>query len=333
MRRSSTSADCSPRTCVASTGLGVHPRPAPDVLIEQPRDARVGLLGVALSRGRERALDGRLALAAARARAPRCRRGARRRRCTSRADSSPAGASRPTARPAPPRRRPGERHFLVRLAGSFASAASELLESGDSARRGRRSVPRTTRPHPAGDLASFGAASDPAVRHRLGERDDAVARERPLAVERLVERDAERELIGARVDRLAAGTAPAPCTPACRRARRCGSGRPRRIRRRDGGAVSASTVVGRRRRSTAPLSSSVAPPDRRTRPKSTTFGTPFLSSRTLSGLKSRWTRPSACAAARPWPTSMNILTISRQGALLRRRASRAACRPPGAPSR
>ena len=54
---------------------------------------------------------------------------------------------------------------------------------------------------------------------RLGQRRQRVTRERPLAIERLPERNAERELIGARVESCGPAAARAPCTPACRRAR------------------------------------------------------------------------------------------------------------------
>ena len=69
-------------------------------------------------------------------------------------------------------------------------------------------------------------------------------------------------------------------------------------------------------RSIGPLADTLNESANRTIPKSTTFATPFLSSSTFSGLKSRWISPSACAAARPRPTSMKILITIAPGALL-----------------
>ena len=54
MRRSSTSADCSPRTCVASHASVYGADPLADVVVEQPRDARERLLGVAAGPSRRR---------------------------------------------------------------------------------------------------------------------------------------------------------------------------------------------------------------------------------------------------------------------------------------
>ena len=61
----------------------------------------------------------------------------------------------------------------------------------------------------------------------------------------------------------------------------------------------------------SPASSSSPAPAWRAMPKSTTRGRCSLSRRTLSGLKSRWTNPAACAAARPRPAAMNTSRISR----------------------
>ena len=110
---------------------------------------------------------------------------------------------------------------------------------------------------PGGDTRAVRRLAQPPGGDRLEETGQRIGGERPLAVKRLVKRDAEAELIGARVGGAGRGTAPAPCTPAFRSTIRSGSApiaivREKSTRSRSDG----SDRTDRRRRRRRP------PPDR-----------------------------------------------------------------------
>ena len=104
----------------------------------------------------------------------------------------------------------------------------------------------------------------------------------------LVQDDAERVDVGARVDRLALAPARATCRAACRRWRRCASG-----------------STARRRRSSWRCRSRGSWPPR---------APPLRARKTFSGFMSRCTMPLSCAAARPCPTAMSIRHAPRSSA-------------------
>ncbi len=84
---------------------------------------------------------------------------------------------------------------------------------------------------------------------------------------------------------------------------------PVRVRSCDSGVVSVSTPSRPGNGSVAALVTTASAT--LTRPKSVTRMLRSRDINTLSGLKSRWTSPAACAAASPRPAGMNTSRISR----------------------
>ena len=211
MRRSSTSADCSPRTCVASQASPYMPVQRRDVAVEQPRRAGERLAPRACGRSPVNARSTRAAALGPQAVAARAGPPAHIARW-------PAERSvRPPRRPRPRRQRraaaaPSRRR---RAAGSRASAASMSVIDGKRsaglAARPRSRIFRIQRRH-ARVVGRLGDRAGDDVRH---QRDDVVAGERALAVEPLVERDARTRTGRCARRRRCRRTARAPCTPAC----------------------------------------------------------------------------------------------------------------------
>ena len=205
MRRSSTSFDCSPRTLVASQASRYMPDQRADVAVEQARQAVEGL-----ARARLAARRGTTARSPSR-RAPRRSRalpdaGEAVRRDLAGRPRRGRRAERP-ARSPPPRRDatpplrvpPAARARVARQRRQQRLHRRPALRPGRCARprsRARRSQPGTRR----GGRRRRAAAAQ----HVVGQLGHRRARERPLAVQRLVQRDAEAELIAARVGHLAA---------------------------------------------------------------------------------------------------------------------------------
>ena len=190
---------------------------------------------------------------------------------------SPARAPRPRASAGGRRRR-----IALQL-------VEQLAIAGIAGLRVEPQPPPQHRPEAGRHLRARGRIAQLAPRSASSDLPQALAGERLLAVERLVERDAEAELIAAGVRRARPGAAPAPCRPACpattphsvsgdRRSPPPGSGGCRR-------RLLAAASAHRPRPARSP-----PPGPGRRRPSST-----------LSGLKSRWTSPAACAAASPRP--------------------------------
>ncbi len=80
----------------------------------------------------------------------------------------------------------------------------ELLEAHEAAIGLGAEAAEHRAPQPARDLGILRRFLDPSADHRVGEGEDVVAGERPFAVERLVERHAKGELIGAGIQVAAA---------------------------------------------------------------------------------------------------------------------------------
>ena len=185
---------------------------------------------------------------------------------------------------------------------------------------------------------------------RPGDRRDILAGERPLAGERLPRSDAERELIGTRVGGHAADLLrrhvgrraeqrAGARQIAVERALAAG-GRVARMRRGDvhgrarlgGGGLLEREGERCERRLCGGLRERIDQTSARARPKSVTSTRPARSTSTLSGLKSRWTMPAACAAASPRPAARTRPMISIL-ACARPRATPPCSRPRRAPSR
>ena len=205
MRRSSTSADCSPRTCVASQASRVHARPAPDVAVEEARRAGEGLRGVALAGGGEGAADrAACAPSADAARLPDARQALRRRRRTGWRCAAASAGGCPPPRPARHRQhrpRPAASRRAAAPPDPRCSAASSALHRRIARRPDRAQAAQQDRAEPGRHLRLRRRVGDLARQHVGHQRGDVSPANGRCAVERLVERDAEAELIGARVGR------------------------------------------------------------------------------------------------------------------------------------
>ena len=148
---------------------------------------------------------------------------------------------------------------------------------------------------PGRHAAGGGRRSHLAARDGAAQLIEVCPGVRPLAVERLVQRDAERELTS---DRASAGP-PASCSGAMYAG--VPTSAPVCVIEESAGRVSLSCA----------LASVGACAAARARPKSVTRTRPSVPTSTLSGLKSRWTKPAACAASRPSPASRSTDSTSR----------------------
>jgi hypothetical protein len=149
----------------------------------------------------------------------------------------------------------------------------------------------------ATDVAARGAWLEPAGRDRRAQRRAIVARERPDAVQRLVQRDAEPELIRARIDVGRAGVLLGS------HVRRRPEGHPGDRHRAGGRRLDAVAISGRRRRRRGrdQREPEVADPDGA-----------VAADQEVVGLDVAMHMPAAWAAARPAPTLRNTSTIERQ---------------------
>ena len=174
-------------------------------------------------------------------------------------------------------------------------------------RRPRRRMRRTQ----AGTLVSAGGSRTLPPRTLSMTSSARVAGEGAPSVERLEERRRRSRTDRRARRRARRGTARAPCSRACPSSCRRASAACRATPRATAGCGSAArgssrfvAVVARARCSRDDAL--------RARPKSVTRARPSAPMSTLSGLKSRCTRPAACAAASPRPAPRNSVRISRQ---------------------
>ena len=200
----------------------------------------------------------------------------RERSCGWRGSHTPANRSGRRPRSSAPASRVGRQHVVTPIAtapaasrsaptrvrrrraaaGSRASAARSASSSA-SARRGRAASPRRSASHRAtrGTPVPAGGTASDAASAAAASAGASTPLERALAVERLPQRDAERELIGCARRRRAARAARAPCTPACPSRRRCASAGRRRVGIVDRAPTHRLRARGRsRRRARAPSS-------------------------------------------------------------------------------
>ena len=275
-------------------GVGVAAHPARRVVVERGEHARRPI-----ARPRLVAAERRRHRRASRphpTRRPACRR--RRDTCArGRRDSAPRprrrpSRTRPPRRRAPPSARPAPCAAPAPARASSASIDGKRSSAASTARARAPAAPAPARPCAAAAQRAC-LVDDGAL--QLAER---LAGERPLAVERLVQRHAEAELIGARVGRLAAHLLGRHVRRRAHHRARAASARRRRCASGDDGLGSIAGGLA-----TA-----------RARPKSVTRTRPSPPIRTLSGLKSRCTRPAACAAASPRPAATKTRRISRPSA-------------------
>jgi hypothetical protein len=192
MRRSRSSADCSPRTWVASQAAA-HPRPGPAALAHERDHPALGVGGVRAAGGGEGAPDrgrdvvvpggGQIA-GGARAGAG----GRLAARDAEGGEADQAGGDRDHGDLAAPARRIGLERGEHRVHGREAIGGIGGQAAQQDLAQPRRHV------------AAAGGRADPAGGGVGGDLVLAVAAERPLVVERLVEGDRERELIDAGVE-------------------------------------------------------------------------------------------------------------------------------------
>ena len=196
MRRSSSASDCSPRTRVASHASAYIAQPAAGVGVEARSTTR-------------RAQRSPPPNAPQRRRAPRAasHTPASLRSAPPRHSSRDAGAHVPTRRRATARRAPPSaaatpqrRHARATAPAPRAARPSTAKRAGGIGVQPARQRPPHRRRHARRARARSRLPSRIAA-SQLGER---LAGEGPLAVQRLEQRDAEAELIGARVGRRAA---------------------------------------------------------------------------------------------------------------------------------
>ena len=254
-----------------------------------------------------------------------------------RARDEAAAEQRSRSRQHRARRRRSARGSTRRDASSFddrrsCDPASERADPSTAARRSRRPRPRAVSDRGSDRRAAAASSCSSSCVHRreaiAGSIDSArsdrrhdrrgnlaVVAGRPAARRRTpacasrracspangaspnsaaIDADREAELIARRPDVLAAKVLGRHVASACPSSSRPSSDR----------SISTLRWLGahrRRRRG-----------DRRARPKSRTRGRPSWPTSTLSGLKSRWMIPRACAAASPRPAATYIASASRQ---------------------
>ena len=97
----------------------------------------------------------------------------------------------------------GDRHLPARRRRIFRQRVQQVAHRRKPFAHGRAHAAQEDLADPERDARVHGRVAHLALHHVVGQRVHRVARERPLAVQRLVQRDAEAELIGARVGRRA----------------------------------------------------------------------------------------------------------------------------------
>ena len=212
MRRSSTSADCSPRTFVASHAwryIAFHAPTYSSSVVGKALPAGFGARRARWPRTPRRIVWRRGSLAS-----PADHAAATRSLGTEHANLSPRARRHPLVATTSERQRRGQRGSPPPRPGSASFEGREQLGHRRKSlvalgRRASQDDARATSPGRFAGSEGFGAAWPRIIRVGVSRL------RRARAEQRLVQRDAEAELVRAGVDRRRAGTARATCTRAC----------------------------------------------------------------------------------------------------------------------
>ena len=161
------------------------------------------------------------------------------------ARAPPGAASPPPTATAATSSAPPRARRRRRRAGSRCRASSRArIEDQRSAGSGRRPRRSSWRTKAGARVFCAGSRMRPLMTASASAASDSDGK-RTLAVQRLVQRHAEAELIGARVGRRAPGTARAPCRAACRPAARSRVSAASRVRGAPPSGACDATCLGR----------------------------------------------------------------------------------------